>query len=517
MEITLSLARPGFEVRAAASRLSDVALSTLLVCIIDVAALCSTTQMYHWFLLPVTICGILMGRDAVAWLRGRVDIYDPAGLLGVIGFHFFFLAPLLHIYWDMWMPEVAPPPDWRDWLGYMGLLNCAGLLFYRWCRDRVQERSAPWLKPRNLDRRRISILFPIAIAGSMLAQVWVYARMGGISGYMNARMQDPVAFDGMGVVFMLSECAPVLLGFWMILWARKRHASMRFITAGLLVVIVAQAFFGGLRGSRSESVQLLFWIVGGVHFLARPVTRRFVCVGSAFLLVFLYLYGFYKNMGQDAGVVITGTQQDREYAANKTGRTTRALVLWDLGRSDVQAFILYRLQNDARDYQRAWGRTYLGSLSLLIPHSLFPDRPETKIKEGTEIQAGIGTYIPRVASSSRVYGLAGEGMLNFGPAAVPILYGLFGLWIGLMRRLAAFLPSGDARLLLLPFLIYVSVNGLAGDSDNTVFGVVKDGAVPALIVYLCSRRAEVIVNSPADSCSVPALNLCRAISKPRSL
>lgn len=495
MDISLSLDRTAYSTSSSDSLLSDLACSTLLVCIVDVAALTATSQMYHWFLLPISICGIIMGRDAVAWLRGQMDIFDPVGLLGVIGFHFFFIAPLLHVYWDMWLPDVSAPSDWRDWLGYMGLLNCAGLLFYNWCRDLMRDKRRPWIVPRIPERRRILLLFPLAIAASGLAQVWVYARMGGVSGYMDARMQDPVAFDGMGVVFMLSECAPVLIGFFLILIARWHRASMSFVTAAILVVAAAQIFFGGLRGSRSESVQLLFWIVAGFHFLARPVTRRFVCAGTLVLLVFLYLYGFYKNMGQQATVAITGTQQDREYAANKTGRTTRALVLWDLGRSDVQAFILYRLENGNRDYERAWGRTYLGALALLIPRSVFPDRPETKLKEGTEIQSGMGTYIPRVASSSRVYGLAGEGMLNFGPVFVPVLYGLFGLWVGWVRRLTAFLPSGDARLLLLPFVIYVTVNLLAGDSDNTVFGVVKDGAVPALVVFLCSRRTPVVVYS----------------------
>jgi hypothetical protein len=45
----------------------------------------------HWFIGPVLVCGILIGIDFVDWLRGRMNLFDPVGILGVLGFHAFFL------------------------------------------------------------------------------------------------------------------------------------------------------------------------------------------------------------------------------------------------------------------------------------------------------------------------------------------------------------------------------------------------------------------------------------------
>src|SRR6185369_2098228 len=91
-------------------------------------------DMRHWFLVPVFICGVLIGSDAMGLVTGTRDIFDPVGMIGLPGLHFFFLAPLLHIYWGYWIDDVNGPPDWRVWLGLMALLNAVGLLFYRWVR-----------------------------------------------------------------------------------------------------------------------------------------------------------------------------------------------------------------------------------------------------------------------------------------------------------------------------------------------------------------------------------------------
>src|SRR5688500_12713778 len=79
----------------------------------------SNPETFHWFLIPTILCGALIGGDAIRWFRGRLDAYDPVGLMGVGGFFFFFLAPILHTVWDFWFAEVTPPPDWREWLGQM--------------------------------------------------------------------------------------------------------------------------------------------------------------------------------------------------------------------------------------------------------------------------------------------------------------------------------------------------------------------------------------------------------------
>src|SRR5690606_3976720 len=65
--------------------------------------LAGSDEFLHWFILPVWACGVLVGTDAFDWARGRVAMFDPVGVIGVLGMHFFFLAPLMHVSWDYWL------------------------------------------------------------------------------------------------------------------------------------------------------------------------------------------------------------------------------------------------------------------------------------------------------------------------------------------------------------------------------------------------------------------------------
>jgi hypothetical protein len=305
---------------------------------------------------------------------------------------------------------------------------------------------------------------------------------------MDANHSDPGALIGMGWIFTISESAPILAAFFVVVHLQKGKIRWSSAAVALVALFLLQLYFGGLRGSRSQTLQLFFWVVGCVHFLIRSVPRKFVYVGCVFLMVFLYFYGFYKSMGKDATQAFTASSEERERIAKLGHRTLEGMVLGDFGRADVQAFILFRLKNDGKDFDYAKGRTYVGALSLLIPRWILPERTDTKLKEGTEIQTGSGFDLQY--GSSRVYGLAGESMLNFGPLAAPFAFAVFGLLVGWFRSAVDRLTPGDSRFLLVPLGIYSCLAVLIGDSDNVVFGLVKDGLLPFLAVAVCSVKVS---------------------------
>ena len=74
-------------------------LIAVYLCLLTVMGfVVASDRFLHWFVLRVTCCGVMIGIDAVDRLRGRVHLFDPVGILGLFGLHFFFLAPLLHVY-----------------------------------------------------------------------------------------------------------------------------------------------------------------------------------------------------------------------------------------------------------------------------------------------------------------------------------------------------------------------------------------------------------------------------------
>lgn len=453
----------------------------------------------HWFVVPVLLCGTVIGADAVAWVRRQCSLFDPAGLLGLLGVHFFFLAPLLHVTWDVWMPYVVPPKDWRGWLGAMALLNFIGILAYRWSRTII-----PFGKPHRstnkqyrLDERVFSLVLISGLIISCVLQIYVYHLYGGLTGYINRYANSlsyygpsnnsNFGFVGMGWLFTLSESFPILAGIgFAVLGTGKRWARNPLLLGVVMFCFfILQLYFGGLRGSRSNIVWGLFWLVALIHFYIRPLSRRVIYAGILGLVAFMYFYAFYKFIGPK-GFQALDDSAVRAQMVQKTGWTLHAVLLADLDRSDVQAYALYKLVSDPGDYEYALGRTYLGGLALVIPRSVWPTRPSTKGLWTTRLEFGKGVYSAGVLMSSRVYGLAGEAMLNFGPLSVPIAFAAFGLMVGWVRRLYQKLDYRDSRRLLLPLLILFCMLLLVADSDVLVVFLVKYGSVPAFIIALGS-------------------------------
>jgi hypothetical protein len=475
--------------------LDSVIVSVFICCLIVLWCLQSSKQFEHWFLIPITLSGILIGIDTVNWFRGRLGIFDPVGIIGLLGFHFFFLAPILHVSWDSWLePWFSYPSDWRPWLGGMAILNLLGLLVYRFCRNWVAN------KPKNqsclslwvIEPKRFRRIVSFAMVLSVVLQLKVYQDFGGIMGYI-ASVTDAEAltkFEGMGIVFLFSESFPILAMMAFAIYAQqnKRLQSWPVLILVLLLFLVLQMFFGGLRGSRSNTIWALFWATGIIHFMIRPITKKEMAMGLVFLLFFMYLYGFYKSGGVDEVKTVLENQQPHTELERKSGRTWEGLVLGDLGRSDVQAYMLYKLMLPRSDYEYAWGRTYMAATTILIPGAILPQKPPQISQEGTELFFGRGSYKPGEWVASKVYGLTGEVMLNFGPYIVPFAFIPLGILVGWVQCCLFTWKFLDSRLLLLPMLVNLCFVVLVSDFYLDIFFVMKNSSLPALVVLLSSQR-----------------------------
>lgn len=464
--------------------------------IVVIFTLLSPEKFLHWFIFPVFFCGVIIGADALKWFRGYVDLFDPIGIIGLYGFYLFFITPLLHTYFDYWLlylpkTKVTFPQDWRDWVGLMSFLNLFGLIGYKI----IVNSSYNFAKINNkLLVFNMRIFWPLLLLSlfvTLCLQVMIYFKFGGLLNYVMIYEEiGPQAFRGWGIWFSISESFPVLLFMSFIVLAKKiRFLQNSFIIGlTLFVFFILKIPFGGLRGSRSEIITAMFWALGAIHLALRPISRKVFYVVIIFSLILIYFYGFYKSAGTKALSILTGkiTLFDLEQISR---RDEFFILFVDLSRTDLYAYLLYRLI-EVKDYEYAWGRTYLGALCLLIPRSIWPNRPPTKVKEGTEAQFGMGSYVPGVFESSRTYGLAGEIMLNFGPFAIPFGFMLWGILVKYIRCLINHLHVNDARRLLAPWLVIFCVAILHGDSDNLLFFFFKRIFIPSLIIWTTTKELK---------------------------
>lgn len=480
------------------ARKTDNLLISFFVCLLIVACLLQTSsqEFAHWFLIPVTLCGIVIGTDAISWILGKVDLFDPIGFLGLIGFHFFFIAPLWHVSQDVWTVDVHPP-DWRPWLGGMAILNLLGLFIYRFTRrlsfnkpkeNRIHEKV--WL----LDYKKFPIILGIALIISAGLQILVYQYFGGIIGYINSSVlgEDKDKFQGFGIVFLVSESFPTLamMGFAAYAQRSKKKQSWFVLAIVLLVFFVLQLFFGGLRGSRSNTVWALYVALGIIHFWIRSITKKHLAIFFVFLMLFMYVYGFFKAGGIEGLQTALEGSASRAALERESGRTVDALFLGDLGRSDLQALLLQRIMRHDSDYDYALGRTYYAAVSILVPGLIWPDKPPSKTLEGTNAMYGDNSYAPGAFVSSKVYGLAGETMLNFGPFLVPLSFAILGVLVGRVRYFLLNADPSDSRLLIFPRFVIFCFTVLSSDLDNDIFFLIKDCSFPLIVILISSRMCH---------------------------
>ena len=466
----------------------DYAIAAVSVGVLALLFMLWDKPLLHWYVLPVTVCGILSGVDIVRWLRGRVDFFDPKTLIACLTFYGFFLAPLMHVLWNTFgLGDLILYGDWRPWLGAMACLNALGLLVYRSTHNFTFDRTRPSTTWWEIDHKRFYPVFAFALASSIAGVTAFLWQLGGIAGMIEAYDRNQEAFAGKGWLLVLAWPLAVL-SFIVIVFAwadRHRKTRHRLMTAVLLLSLAGAGHFLllGWYGSRSATIWAMFWMAGIIHYRFRKLSPQWVAVGVTLLIAFMYFYGFYKERGRSSLDVLRSPAM----WINPKGyerRDVKSLLLEDLARADADAYVLHNLVKDPGDYDYRWGLTYAGGLAILIPRYFWPDRPEVKIEAGTEAQLGKATPW----RSLRVYGLSGEALLNFGPLGVVPMFAAYGALLGWYRRKLWGWDWSDARMLLAPFLAILFATGLAGDSDNLVFAAVTEGTLIFTAIFLSSKR-----------------------------
>ncbi len=445
----------------------------------------------HWFIIPVAICGLLIIPDMLKWFKGSYDTFDPKGLFGLLGFYLFFLSPLLWVATNAQMLYVPNPPDWRPWLGGMAAINVFGLIAYHVGHNhgfRIRKRGNEFWR---LSWLKFWIVLPLFLVITLLTWIYFLSSMGGIGEIIITQSQflKKEAFMNKGWIIAIGRSFPMLIFLTIVLQGlrRKKKRSPLAIAVLLLAFFILQFLFDGLRGSRSSVICSLFIAAGIIHYFWRPLSQKIVLIGFIPVLIFAFFYGFYKSAGIEVLDLCWRkvTVQDMMAA---TGRTVQSFLLGDLSRVDIQAFLLYRLFEYQNEYDLQWGATYVGDVAILIPRVLWPNRPPTKVKAGTELMYGKGSYVPGGFQSTRVYGLAGEAMLNFHIFGVPLAFFIWGFLMGRYRRWLMSLKPKDLRFVLAPLFSLLIFTAPMGDLDGIIAAFFFHGFVLTIVLILVARR-----------------------------
>jgi hypothetical protein len=492
-------------------RFLDVTISTIL-CITILCCFCLASEnTWHWMLIPAFYCGVLFGIDLVGWWRRSIDLYDPNFFISLIGFHAFFIAPILHLYWNMLSGDIHFTGDWKHWMAVMCIINAVCLTFYR-CAQTFGFKFSNCPTTRwAINRQKLFIFFLPIIIVSLLSQIYIYFHFEGVKKYFDLLREGAANLTGMGWIMVFADPFPLILFavFLMILGKSlpsARHSAYVYFL--LFIFIIIQFFWSGLRGSRSAIVYPLVIAAGFLHYYIRPFSRREVIIGLVVVIAFLYSYAFYKETRWYKGEtfsfysVVTDVNY-RKKLEEKTGRTIKGVLLGDLARNDVQARIAAVVVGKEEAFDLRYGITYLGAFSLIVPDwiwEVFTENPKpggtAKREAFLELNWGkssiqrFGRQLPK-----RVYGLSGEAMMNFGIPGTIFAYSLLGFSLGLYRRKLVSLSRDDSRLYIAPILTLMFVHFLFLDMSNVIWFFFRQGILLVFLVCLSSDRTKLISNA----------------------
>jgi hypothetical protein len=355
---------------------------------------------------------------------------------------------------------------------------------------------APRLKAIDIpqpatDMRRYRRFTLVGAAVGAVCFAGLVAKMGGPVAYANVMANNREQLAGLGPVLLLSSLFPTA-AFVLVLNAGRSFFRRRPSALVLLILpyVLLEFVVDGLGGSRSHTIWSLAIAIGTCHFLIKPIRRRVLGVLGVILIVFMYLYGFYKDHGTEAFQVFTGETTFAQMSS-ESGRDLPSVFLEDLGRADIQALILEREQEGSAPLR--YGATYIGDLAFLVPGHAVLWRFPNKVQAGTDMLFGQGSYSPAF-SASQIYGLTGEGILNFGPSGAVLAFlplALLARWGTRFYRRCLVSPAAPGINAVAPAISLGIALLLTSDLDNTVWFIINYVLFLAVAAFASRSRGQV--------------------------
>lgn len=446
----------------------------------------------HWAILPLGVSGALLAPTLVRWLRGGSDAFDPKAIVSLFIFHNVFVAPSLHLAWDWYTPMVRVPDDAWDWFGRLALVNmaaiaCLEVAYRSITRSTTRAASRPLVRVRP---ERLAAVLGCAGLLAMAAQVQLLLHFGGPSGLIDAYEIRSEQFSGVGMLLMLAWPFPLIALIQTLIALSKRRGrrpNARLVVGLLAAFAILHLGWAGLHGSRLSMLGGMFLAAGLCHFTLRRFSSRAVMIGMSAAFVFCFVYSFYKGAGREGLSTALSGRGGLAQAQQQTGRDVGWLLLGDLARADVQMEVLWTMYDANPEYRPKLGATYVGA-AIFIPRLIWPTRPRGPQEAYAELRDGMIGARDGEVPNSRVFGLTGETLLNFGWAGVPVVHALFGIVIGFLRRFIDSLQPGDARFLVVPFATLLVTAVYLLDLTQVVFMFLQDCALLGLCAAVALWR-----------------------------
>ncbi|WP_373893846.1 hypothetical protein [Virgibacillus sp. CBA3643] len=469
-----------------------VPVSVFISTIFFVAFLFIQKAQLHWYLIPLFITLIILCFDAVSVFNKGKDLFRPKPILALFGINFFVIAPIIYINDDsLKINTIHHISNWELWIGMIAIINLLGIIVYE-ISYRIISRKKYTKKLKHvwhIDSTKLYRYGTVLLVICFILQAYTYISAGGISSFVDSYAERAGTFENSGWIFMISESFPIILILMICIYLKEKGIKLKSwqVIIILILFFLIRLYFGGLRGSRSNVIWGMLWASGIINYTLYKFKRKDLILGIIFIIIFTFSYGFYKADSQDFLEVVRGTESVESLVDNSDESINHMLV-GDLSRVHIQALVLNGISNDL-DYKYAYGETYLSSLNILIPDSLEIINFRNKTHFGAQILMGTSHVELTGDGTTRIFGLVGESMLNFGLLFVLPVYILLAWIVHLIEKSRqTWIVNQDGRLFIYPMLVVSCLLILVQDSDNLIFTLVKNLSIPLVLLFMVSIK-----------------------------
>lgn len=402
--------------------------------------------------------------------------------LEIFSYTFFIFVPLLNVLYDDYVDRFLFYSAPVEAMTFLNILNAVGLLLAALAAFLIKplrQRSAR----HEPSLRHMQLLLFVALIASLSAGIY----NNFIS--LNLRETSDTVIDSSIAFYVLIESAPMLLA-WLIVvsvWKKGRMPSnLHSILLMALFLIVAIS----MNFSRGSRVTVFLLVLIGFQLFYLHVYRLsklnliVLAIGGAIAFNVMTVY---KHLGIQGVSSYLAGEGVATYVNERYTSPVR-MVIGDIGRADIQAPIL---ESQMMGHgQLAYGRTYAKALTLLLPDFLDPlPNDWSKVIVGGQFQLEINpgsSVFEKVASgvgSSRIYGMVGESLINFGVVGALLSFFIFGL-LSRWLILYANTPAGWEKALIAPIISVFPIFILFYDLDNIIFRLIMLLTLPGALLLL---------------------------------
>lgn len=440
---------------------------------------------WDMYLLPMVLCGVISAVKLSDCLNKREYYRDLYTIVWGVIFINSYIAPVIHFTRGEWMEYIIfYPENWNDYAFLTSLFYLTGILIWL----AILQENEPgkkftikWAARKNAPRILLGLM-----GISFLLQLYVYARLGGIGGYVQAytdSTKEESAFSGTGVFSIFSEMFPYLFVMYFVITQRDKKIRGREVFVFFTLLLLALLFFGGLKGSRNNVIYTLVMGVVAVHIFVYKLKFVHILYFILFFFLFMYVGRLYKDQ---KGNLFDNVKEAMESRDKKNISQAEIIVLGDLSRFGVNTYELYLLEM-SKEYKYKYGETYLWGIFTFVPLGSALIR-EYDICSRSEAATELFYKNRTQTENSRIFGLLGEWMLNFGIWTFFVPYLFMGGILRELRRVTISIPLNDMRMLIVPAVLTCVPDLILSDMSNIMSFVVKRIVVFLLVIYCISKR-----------------------------